>query len=103
MPPQILVWDKKNLDGKVIAKDIKATAEKLVPEMRAQGADVIVAIPHSGVSSDPYKLGAENSVYYLTQVPGIDAIAFGHSHAVFPGKDFASLPGLTSRKARLTA
>ncbi|KQH91724.1 2',3'-cyclic-nucleotide 2'-phosphodiesterase [Vibrio fluvialis] len=93
VPPQILVWDKKNLDGKVIAKDIKATAEKLVPEMRAQGADVIVAIPHSGVSSDPYKLGAENSVYYLTQVPGIDAIAFGHSHAVFPGKDFASLPG----------
>ncbi len=88
-----MVWDKKNLEGKVTTKDIKATAEKLVPEMRAQGADVIVAIPHSGVSSDPYKLGAENSVYYLTQVPGIDAIAFGHSHAVFPGKEFASLPG----------
>lgn len=93
VPPQILVWDKKNLDGKVVAQDIKATAEKLVPEMRAQGADVIVAIPHSGVSSDPYKVGAENSVYYLTQVAGIDAIAFGHSHAVFPSKDFASLPG----------
>ena len=29
---------------------------------------------------------AENSVYYLSQVPGVDAIMFGHAHAVFPGK-----------------
>ena len=37
---------------------------------------------------------AEDSVYYLSQVPGIDAIMFGHSHAVFPGKDFADIPGV---------
>ncbi|ENG7994708.1 metallophosphoesterase, partial [Vibrio vulnificus] len=88
VPPQIMVWDKKNLEGKVFAKDIKETAEELVPQMKKEGADVIVAIPHSGVSSDPYKIGAENSVYYLSEVDGIDAIAFGHSHAVFPGKGF---------------
>lgn len=93
VPPQVMVWDKKNLSGKVIARDIKQTAEKLIPEMKANGADVIVAIPHSGLSADPYKTGAENSVYYLTQVDGIDAIAFGHAHAVFPGKDFADIPG----------
>ncbi|MDG4871045.1 hypothetical protein P8631_23910, partial [Guyparkeria sp. 1SP6A2] len=51
------------------------------------------AIPHSGISTDPYQAGAENSVYYLTQVKGIDAIAFGHSHAVFPSADYANLPG----------
>lgn len=87
-PPQVLTWDKKNLEGKVVAKDIKKTAETLVPQMKAEGADVIVAIPHSGISKDPYKNGAENSVIYLSEVADIDAIAFGHSHAVFPGKGF---------------
>lgn len=93
VPPQIMVWDKKNLTGKVRAADIKKTAEKFIPQMRAEGADVIVAIPHSGISTDKYQQGAENSVYYLTKVEGIDAITFGHSHAVFPSKEFANVPG----------
>lgn len=101
VPPQIMVWDKKNLEGKVFAEDITETAKKLVPQMKKEGADVIVAIPHSGISTDPYKLGAENSVYYLTEVEGIDAIAFGHSHAVFPGKDFANLPGVDIDKGTI--
>ncbi|MHA6614158.1 bifunctional 2',3'-cyclic-nucleotide 2'-phosphodiesterase/3'-nucleotidase [Photobacterium damselae] len=101
VPPQIMVWDKKNLEGKVEAKDIKQTAEKFIPQMKAEGADIIIAIPHSGVSADPYKVMAENSVYYLTQVKGIDAIAFGHSHAVFPGKDFAKLPGADIKKGTI--
>ncbi|MEI8608260.1 bifunctional 2',3'-cyclic-nucleotide 2'-phosphodiesterase/3'-nucleotidase [Enterovibrio sp. Hal110] len=101
VPPQIMVWDKKNLDGKVIAKDIKATADKLVPEMKAKGADVIVAIPHSGLSQDEYKAMAENSVYYLADVEGIDAIAFGHSHAVFPGKGFDDIQGVDNKKGTI--
>ncbi|MHA2732537.1 2',3'-cyclic-nucleotide 2'-phosphodiesterase [Vibrio campbellii] len=101
VPPQIMVWDKKNLEGKVFAEDITETAKKLVPQIKKEGADVIVAIPHSGISTDPYKLGAENSVYYLTEVEGIDAIAFGHSHAVFPGKDFAKLQGVDNAKGTI--
>lgn len=101
VPPQILIWDKKNLEGKVEALDIKQTAEKFVPQMKAEGADIILAIPHSGVSADPYKVMAENSVYYLTQVPGIDAIAFGHSHAVFPSESFSKLPGADIEKGTI--
>ncbi|CAM3052239.1 2',3'-cyclic-nucleotide 2'-phosphodiesterase [Vibrio neptunius] len=101
VPPQIMVWDKKNLEGKVFAKDIKETAEQLVPQMKKEGADVIVAIPHSGVASDPYKVGAENSTYYLSEVKGIDAIAFGHSHAVFPGKGFDNIQGVDNQKGTI--
>ncbi|WP_038175204.1 2',3'-cyclic-nucleotide 2'-phosphodiesterase [Vibrio pacinii] len=97
VPPQIMVWDKKNLEGKVFAKDIKETAEELVPQMKKEGADVIVAIPHSGVASEPHKVGAENSTYYLAEVDGIDAIAFGHSHAVFPGKGFDNIQGVDNQ------
>ncbi|BDU35872.1 2',3'-cyclic-nucleotide 2'-phosphodiesterase [Vibrio nigripulchritudo] len=101
VPPQIMVWDKKNLEGKVFAKDIKETAEELVPKMKAEGADVIVAIPHSGVSTDPFKAGAENSTLYLSEVEGIDAIAFGHAHAVFPGKGFDNIQGIDNKKGTI--
>ena len=92
VPPQIMQWDKLNLEGKVVVKDITETAKHFVPEMKQQGAKVIIAIAHSGVSADPYKALAENSVYYLSQVDGINAIMFGHSHGVFPSDDFKSLP-----------
>ncbi|MBM7343271.1 bifunctional 2',3'-cyclic-nucleotide 2'-phosphodiesterase/3'-nucleotidase [Pantoea coffeiphila] len=101
VPPQIMVWDKKNLSGKVTVDDITATAKKWVPEMRAQGADIVVAIPHSGLSSEPYHALAENSVYYLSQVPGIDAIMFGHAHAVFPSADFAAIKGADIKQGTL--
>lgn len=94
VPPQILIWDKANLEGKVLVNDITETAKKFVPQMKAEGADLIVAIPHSGFSQEPYKAMAENSVYYLSEVPGINAIMFGHSHGVFPGKDFADIKGV---------
>ncbi|MFG6076155.1 bifunctional 2',3'-cyclic-nucleotide 2'-phosphodiesterase/3'-nucleotidase [Erwinia sp. OPT-41] len=101
VPPQIMVWDKKNLSGKITVEDITETARKWVPEMRRQGADLIVAIPHSGLSSEPWHAMAENSVYYLSQVPGIDAILFGHAHAVFPSKDFAAIKGADIAKGTL--
>ncbi|WP_105665508.1 bifunctional 2',3'-cyclic-nucleotide 2'-phosphodiesterase/3'-nucleotidase [Cronobacter dublinensis] len=93
VPPQIMTWDKANLSGKVTVNDITETARKYVPQMRAQGADLVVVVAHSGLSAEPYKALAENSVYYLSQEPGVDAILFGHAHAVFPGKDFATIKG----------
>ncbi|WP_105640622.1 bifunctional 2',3'-cyclic-nucleotide 2'-phosphodiesterase/3'-nucleotidase [Cronobacter dublinensis] len=93
VPPQIMTWDKANLSGKVTVNDITETARKYVPQMRAEGADLVVVVAHSGLSAEPYKALAENSVYYLSQVPGVDAILFGHAHAVFPGKDFATVKG----------
>lgn len=101
VPPQIMTWDKTNLEGKVTVKDITETARQYVPEMRKLGADLVVVIAHSGLSSDPYHAMAENSVYYLSEVPGVDAILFGHAHAVFPGKDFANIKGVDLEKGTL--
>ncbi len=101
VPPQIMTWDKANLDGKVTVNDITETARKYVPEMREKGADVVVVVAHSGLSADPYQVMAENSVYYLSEVKGVDAILFGHAHAVFPGKDFASIKGADIDKGTL--
>lgn len=92
VPPQIMVWDKANLQGKVETRDIVKTAQKYVPEMKKKGADIIVALAHTGPSDEPYQEGAENSAFYLADVPHIDAVIFGHSHRLFPNKEFAKSP-----------
>ncbi|MCF6137699.1 bifunctional 2',3'-cyclic-nucleotide 2'-phosphodiesterase/3'-nucleotidase [Pseudalkalibacillus berkeleyi] len=102
VPPQIMQWDKANLEGKVIAKDIVKTAEKFIPEMKAKGADVIVAIPHSGFEKAASQGNDENAVYYLSEVEGIDAILFGHAHKIFPGdSSFEGVQGVDTTKGTI--
>ncbi|WP_043613511.1 bifunctional 2',3'-cyclic-nucleotide 2'-phosphodiesterase/3'-nucleotidase [Chromobacterium violaceum] len=91
-PPQILQWDKNNLQGKVTVRDILETARDYVPKMRAAGADVVIAVPHSGFEKGELPRFAENAVSGLAEVPGIDAILFGHAHAEFPSQAFAGYP-----------
>jgi len=92
VPPQIMVWDRAHLEGRVFATDIQETARRLVPKMRAEGAQLVVAIPHSGFERGETPRFAENSVARLAEIPGIDAILFGHSHGEFPGRFFANYP-----------
>ncbi|WP_112354164.1 bifunctional 2',3'-cyclic-nucleotide 2'-phosphodiesterase/3'-nucleotidase [Shewanella benthica] len=103
VPPQILLWDKQNLSGKVSVMGIIEAAEKFVPLMKAEGADVIVAIPHSGVGTplNPTDVNDENATYALSLVEGIDVITFGHSHSVFPSATFAGLENADLEKGTI--
>ncbi|MDR6999473.1 bifunctional 2',3'-cyclic-nucleotide 2'-phosphodiesterase/3'-nucleotidase [Neobacillus niacini] len=102
-PPQIMNWDKDKLEGKVIAKDIVQTAKKFIPEMKAKGADLIVAIAHSGCDiAQKDQENAENAVYALSTVPGIDALLFGHAHVNFPGDaQFNGKDGIDNTKGTI--
>ncbi|PLR96065.1 bifunctional 2',3'-cyclic-nucleotide 2'-phosphodiesterase/3'-nucleotidase [Bacillus sp. T33-2] len=91
--PQITQWDKANLDGKVITKDIVKSIESNIPKMKREGADVIVVLAHSGIGDERVIEMEENAAYDLTKIEGVDAIISGHNHAVFPG-DFSGLPGV---------
>ena len=101
-PPTIMNWDKRWLEGKVYTVGIRETAAKLIPEMRAKGADLVVAISHGGLDNSPYSPTMENGNWYLSQVPGIDAMLIGHSHQVFPNAASTSpqfkLPGVDKAK-----
>ena len=98
VPPQILVWDKQQLEGRLTVRDIQETTRRLVPELRARGADLVVLIPHSGFERGDTPRFAENSVARLAEVPGVSAILFGHSHGEFPGAFFANHPQVDPRK-----
>jgi 2',3'-cyclic-nucleotide 2'-phosphodiesterase/3'-nucleotidase len=97
-PPGILSWDKHWLDGKVYAEGVRETALKYIPQMRAQGADLVVAISHGGLDGAPYTPEMENANYHLAQVPGVDAMLIGHAHQQFPNAsstvDSFNLPGV---------
>jgi 2',3'-cyclic-nucleotide 2'-phosphodiesterase/3'-nucleotidase len=101
VPPQIMLWDKSHLEGKVFATDIQETARRLVPRMRAEGAQLVVAIPHSGFERGETPRFAENSVARLSEIPGIDAILFGHSHGEFPSAAFAQHPKVDLAKGTI--
>ena len=101
-PPTIMAWDKRWLEGRVYTQGLRESAEKFIPEMRAKGADIVVAISHGGLDNGAYSPTMENGSWHLAKVPGIDAMLIGHSHQVFP--DAASkaaqfnLPGVDKAK-----
>ncbi|WP_246492040.1 bifunctional metallophosphatase/5'-nucleotidase [Actinomadura alba] len=82
--PGSAIWDKANVSGKLDFLDLVETAKKWVPAIRAEGADVVVVSAHagdSGLSSYTGDIPVENaSAMVAQQVPGIDAILFGHAH-----------------------
>ncbi|MEO5932261.1 MAG: bifunctional 2',3'-cyclic-nucleotide 2'-phosphodiesterase/3'-nucleotidase [Duganella sp.] len=87
VPPQILEWDQKNLAGKVVVTGVREAATQYVPELRAKGADLVVALSHGGLDPSPYSPKMENGSYHLSTT-GIDALLIGHSHLIFPkGKE----------------
>ncbi|MEV4739213.1 5'-nucleotidase C-terminal domain-containing protein [Streptomyces sp. NPDC049555] len=87
--PGIAIWDKANVQGKMVFPGLEEQAAKWVPKLRSMGADVVIVAAHSGSSGTssygdalPY---VENAAALVAeQVPGIDAILVGHAHTEIP-------------------
>lgn len=89
-PPQIMTWDRPSLEGKVYVSGVVDAANRYVPEMRSQGADLVVALSHGGLDPGTYEPFMENAGWHLSKVAGIDALVLGHSHDVFPNPGAAT-------------
>lgn len=103
LPPQVMVWDDAQLRGRMQVEGIVQAARRVVPQMIAAGAEVVVALCHSGIGAlaaadDP---GAEHAALALAALPGIDAVVAGHSHQVFPGPEFTGGDGIDAANGRL--
>lgn len=94
VPPQIMNWDRRHLEGNVQARDIIEAARAYIPQMREEGADLIIALSHSGIGAADHSDGMENAAIPLAAIDGIDAILTGHSHLVFPSSTYADFPGV---------
>jgi 2',3'-cyclic-nucleotide 2'-phosphodiesterase / 3'-nucleotidase len=83
-PPPILNWDKRWLDGKVNVKGVREVTPPLIAQLRAEGADLVIAVIHGGLDNSDYTESLENQAWHLAQIPGVDAMLMGHAHLVFP-------------------
>lgn len=94
-PPGIVLWDHANVHGRIEVRDLLASARRYIPEMKAKGCDVILAIPHSGLGGkygpaysgySPYSgLPPENvGIELAKHFPQIDVLFAGHSHIDVP-------------------
>lgn len=91
LPPQILAWDRQKLSGAVQTRDIYATAAHYAPLLRKAGADLIIALCHSGIEDVSGVSGLENAVLPVAALEEVDVVIAGHSHQVFPSPAFAGL------------
>jgi hypothetical protein len=70
--------------------------------LKAAGAEVVIALCHSGISAAVRAGGEENAALYLAGIDGIDAIVTGHQHLTFPGhKSFDGLAGVDNKAGTL--
>lgn len=101
VPPQVMNWDRRHLEGNVQARDILETARAYVPQIKEQGADIIIALSHSGIGSAQESEGMENASVPLASIEGIDAIMTGHSHLVFPSSGYADFAGVDAEQGTI--
>ncbi|AUH32690.1 bifunctional 2',3'-cyclic-nucleotide 2'-phosphodiesterase/3'-nucleotidase [Paracoccus tegillarcae] len=101
VPPQIMQWDRKHLEGNVITRGIVEAAEAWVPRLRDEGVDLIIALSHSGIDPLPLEADAENASLALAGVEGIDVVLTGHQHLVFPGPDYEGIDGVDAAAGTL--
>ncbi|GAB4349057.1 MAG: bifunctional 2',3'-cyclic-nucleotide 2'-phosphodiesterase/3'-nucleotidase [Oricola sp.] len=99
VPPQIMTWDSRHLAGNVMTRDIVEAAAAWVPQMKEEGADLVIALSHSGIDGAHADM-MENASLFLAGVDGIDAVFTGHQHRVFPG-DFDGIEGVDNTRGTL--
>jgi len=85
--PGSMLWDRDNLRGRMVMRDIVPEVRKAVAEVRAAGAEIVLVTMHSGLnepsSYDTVSTGlpSENVAERVArEVSGIDLIVYGHSH-----------------------
>ena len=101
LPPQIMDWDRDHLHGRVTTRDMVEATAAFLPEMREAGADIVIALCHSGIGAAGASTGMENAALALAALPGVDAVVAGHSHLVFPSAAFAGRSGVDVNRGTL--
>ncbi|MDE7313294.1 MAG: 5'-nucleotidase C-terminal domain-containing protein [Eubacterium sp.] len=79
-----------NCKEDLIALPIVSTVEKQAAYLKAQGADLVIAVAHSSFGNANPDPDSDNAVYALTKLANVDAVVAGHGHKNYPSTDSAS-------------
>ncbi|TMV83348.1 2',3'-cyclic-nucleotide 2'-phosphodiesterase [Thioclava sp. BHET1] len=84
VPPQSLAGDRQLRAAGLGSREILSTAREVIPQMRRAGADLIVALAHSGLGDAPCTGGHDHAAGALAASGLVDVVIAGHSHLTFP-------------------
>jgi 2',3'-cyclic-nucleotide 2'-phosphodiesterase/3'-nucleotidase len=114
--PKIPTWEKpENINGLKFLDPVEV-AQQYVPQLRKQ-ADIVVIAAHTGQEKAPkdqkdpknwnkpenwidQQSSDENFALRLAQVPGVDVVVSGHSHAIIP--KIRKVPGISESDTLVT-
>lgn len=83
-PPHLVKWDHQHVAGRISTEDMVTAAARTVPLLRAAGADLVVALCHSGIGEPTSLPGVENASATVAALEGVDVVVAGHTHETFP-------------------
>lgn len=83
-PPEILRWDRQQLEGHLQVRPMVQAARAWAPLVRKAGADLVLCLAHTGIAVMADGQDADGLAAEIATVPDIDLLVAGHSHLVFP-------------------
>lgn len=86
LPPRTVAWNPR-LAARLRITDPVEAARGAVPLLRRAGAEVIVALCHTGIGAGAGVPMPEHAATAIASVEGVAAVVAGHTHALFPGPD----------------
>ncbi len=86
LPAQTLVWEAAHLNGHAYAAPMLTAAKHYAATLRAAGADIVVALAHTGLDQGDAGdgFGEEHLAHAVAALAGIDVVIAGHTHQQFP-------------------
>ncbi|MEM8555744.1 MAG: bifunctional 2',3'-cyclic-nucleotide 2'-phosphodiesterase/3'-nucleotidase [Pseudomonadota bacterium] len=90
LPPQTMQWDRQTLGGKVTISGVAESLRDQARELRKEGADLVVALCHSGIGEDSDDPEIEQAAVAVARAADVDVVISGHAHMRFPGPDYAA-------------
>lgn len=93
----------ESLKSTLTSEDMIVTAKKEAAQLKKKGADIVIALAHSGYGTEEPASRNANVVYAMTKIPEIDIILAGHQHVYYPNSNedaFYKFPG-TDRETGL--
>ena len=101
LPPLTQIWCSHGTDGECAVLPVLPALRAEVDKLKSQGADLVIALAHTGIASKNGFGSDENVALEIAQLDGIDIILCGHQHRLFPGPDFQNIENVDAKKALL--
>lgn len=76
--------------GILKGEDLVLNAAAQASKLKEMGADIIIALSHTGIGPENPELNFKNAAYALTKIPEIDVVVCGHEHNLYPTTDMTS-------------